>query len=491
MPPENVKVPGSLDQVYEDLGKGALDYYEQMPSYESVSADEEALNNLPEDAEMIDIGYVPRPFQQEIHNHLKRFNVLVCHRRFGKTILAIMEIIDKALNNDRWNPQYAYIAPTYAQAKRVAWEYLIFFTSNIPGAKANKQELTVTIPRPGKDGKQDKIKIMLLGADNPDSLRGIYLDGCVLDEYAQCHPMIWGEIIRPALSDRKGWAIFIGTPKGENHFYKIYRDAGMLMEQGRNWYRSVYKADETGVLDEEELDDARATMSEEEFEQEYLCSFNAALIGAYYGKYLRALEKKGHILDFGYEPDCPVRTYWDLGISDTTAIWFVQTVGNEIRVIDYIENSGVGIDWYIKEIQKKPYIYEFSGHGIPHDGAARELGTGKSRQETMRELGLLTHVIPRQSVADGIHAVRMLLQKNIYFHKTKCAKGLESLKNYQRKWDGKNNMFLDKPLHNWASNGSDAFRMLALDLDAPGDRISNRELANYRKPKQDYNELEY
>lgn len=478
----------NLSDLYEDFGHGAD--YGSMPTFEEVlkvSEREEALNNLPPGFTEVNIPYNPRPYQQIVHNALARFNVLVCHRRFGKTVLAIMELVDRGLANDLFNPQYAYIAPTYAQAKRVAWEYLLYYTRNIPGAVVNRSELTVYIPRPDKG---DKIKFMLLGADNPDSLRGIYLDGTVLDEYAQCHPMIWGEIIRPALSDRKGWAIFIGTPKGENHFFKLYRDAQTLMNEGRNWFAASFKASETGVLDDEELADARATMTEEEYEQEYECSFTAALIGSYYGKYIRELEKMGRIKDFDYEPSIPVRTYWDLGIRDSTAIWFFQQVGNETRVIDYYENSGVGIEHYIKVIQSKPYLYEYTGHGIPHDGAAKELGSGKSRQETMRDLGLLAHVIPRQSIADGIHAVRMLLQSNIWFHKTKTERGLECLKNYQKKWDAKNSVFLDTPLHNWASNGADAFRMAALDLERPGTRIDDKRLVQFRKAKSDYCEVD-
>jgi hypothetical protein len=398
-----------------------------------------------------------------------------------------MEMIDKALNNELWNPQYAYIAPTYAQAKRVAWEYLIHFTRHIPGALANKAELSVTIPRPDRD---DKIKLMLLGSENYDGIRGIYLDGCVMDEYADMHPETWSKAVRPALSDRKGWAIFIGTPKGENHFHKMLRTAEQLMADGEDWYGAIHRASDTKVVAEEELRDARLTMTEAEYEQEYECSFSAALLGSYYGKYLSKLRKQERFIDFDVDPNCPVKTYWDLGISDTTAVWFVQHVGREIRVIDYLENSGVGLEWYVKEIQSKPYIYEFSGHGLPHDGAARELGTGKSRQETMRDLGLLCHIVPRQSVADGIHATRMLLQKNIWFHKTNTEKGVEALKNYQRKWDGKNNMFMDKPLHNWASNGSDAFRMMALDMDAPGERLDFAKLRNI-KHNMDYDELSY
>ena len=444
--------------------------------------DDELLNELPEGAEVVDMGYRPRPFQAVLHSKLKRFNVLVCHRRFGKTVFSIMEMIDRGFNNELHNPQYAYIAPTYQQAKRVAWEYLKDFCKNVPGAKANESELRIDVPRPNGD----KVRFMLLGAENPDSLRGLYLDGCILDEYAQCDPIIWGQVIRPALSDRKGWAIFIGTPKGENHFHNIYRQGEELVTKGnKNWHVAMYKASETSVVDDEELAEARATMTEEEYDQEYECSFSAALLGAYYGKYINGLESKGRILDFDYEPNSAVHTYWDLGISDTTAIWFVQMVGREIRVIDYYESAGVGLEHYAKVIKDKPYVYE--SHGIPHDGAAKELGTGMSRQETLLNLGVRTHIIPRQSVADGINAVRVLLNKNIWFHKTNCKRGLEALKNYQRKYDSKNSMFVDKPLHNWASNGADAFRYCALDLRTP-DKGFNIEGAQVIV--QDYNELE-
>lgn len=440
------------------------------------------LNDLDDNADIIDLGYRPRPLQQILHANLKRFNVLVCHRRFGKTVFSIMEMIDKGLNCDLKNPQYAYIAPTYGQAKRVSWEYLKDFTKGIPGAKANEAELRVDIPRPDRG---DKIRFMLLGADNPDSLRGIYLDGSILDEYAQCDPIIWGQVIRPALSDRKGWAIFIGTPKGQNHFYNIFYSAQALENDGKDWYTSIYKASETGVVDEDELVEARATMSEEEYEQEFECSWSAALLGAYFGKYVNELEKKGRITDFDIDPTIPVHTYWDLGISDTTSIWFFQMVGSEIRVIEYLENAGVGLEWYAKELKDKPYVYE--NHGIPHDGAARELGTGKSRQETLLEFGIRTWVIPRQNKPDQINAARILLQKNIWFHKTNCKRGLEALRNYQRKYDSKNQMFVDKPLHNWASNGADAFQQAAIDLQLPDSRFNMNDVPVM--VIQDYDEL--
>lgn len=417
----------------------------------------------------IDLGYTPRPFQAMLHNRLRRFNVLVCHRRFGKTVFAIMEMIDRGLRCKRKNPQYAYIAPTYGQAKRVAWEYLKDFTKNIPGSKPNEAELRVDIARPDRG---DKIRFMLLGAENPDSLAGIYLDGSILDEYSLMNPIVWSTLIRPALSDRLGWAIFIGTPRGQNHFFDIYNAARNL----DTWYTAIHKASETGVVPQDELDEARAIMSEEEYEQEFECSFSAAMMGAYYGKYINDLEKKGRIIEVDYDPAVTVDTFWDLGISDTTAIWFVQYVGGNVHVIDYVENAGKGLEWYVAEIKTKPYAY--GEHYIPHDGAARELGTGRTRQESLFELGLRTTIVPRQSVADGIHAVRMVLPK-CYFDKKKTDKGLTALKNYQRKWDAKNKMFLDKPLHDWSSNGADAFRMFGLTYN-PMRRSNRKNLEQYR-----------
>lgn len=418
------------------------------------------------DVERVDLGYVPRPFQASLHNRLKRFNVLVCHRRFGKTVFSIMEMIDRALRCDLKNPQFAYIAPTYGQAKRVAWEYVKDFTRHIPGAVANEADLRVDIPRPDRE---DKIRFMLLGAENPDSLRGIYLDGVILDEYAQCDPTIWGQVIRPALSDRLGWAIFIGTPKGQNHFYDIFNAAMGL----KSWYVAVHKASDTHVVDPDELLEAQATMTDEEYEQEYECSFAAALIGAYYGKYMNDLETKGQICEVPYDRNAVVDTYWDLGIGDSTAIWFIQQIASEVHVIDYIEISGKGLPDIVKEIKNKEYAY--GEHFIPHDGAARELGTGVTRQETLRNLGIRTNIVTRQSVADGINSVRLALPK-CWFDFEKCKLGIAALKNYQRKWDNKAKMFVDKPMHDWSSHGSDAFRQFGLTF-TPG------------RSKNDWNEL--
>lgn len=411
-------------------------------------------------------GYTPRPLQMEIHRNMKRFNVLVLHRRFGKTVLSINEMLDRGLRNPRKNPQYVYLAGTYGQAKRVAWEYVKEFTKGIPGTKANEAELRVDIPRPHLD---DKVRLLLLGAENPDSLRGIYIDGCVLDEFGVCDPSVWGEVIRPALADREGWAIFIGTPKGQNHFYNLYNKAKQL--EGKDWYVSLHRASETEVIPKAELEAAQAEMSEEEFEQEFECSWTAANVGAYYQKTIAKLEKDNRITSVVYEPKVVVDTAWDLGIGDTTAIWFCQSIGTEYRVIDYLEMSGQGLEWFVKELNKKDYIY--GEHFLPHDAKARELGTGKSRVETLRSLGLKRiYVLPRWGVDDGIHAVRSLLPQ-CWFDEVKCRRGLEALKAYEKKWDGKNQIFMAKPKHNWASHGADAFRYLAQGIRPETQRKDN------------------
>lgn len=428
--------------------------------------------------QVIDLGYKPRPLQARLHAMFRRFNVAVCHRRFGKTVMALMEMVDQGLRNELKNPQYAYIAPTYGQAKKVAWEYLKDFTKNIPGVTTNEAELRVDIPRPDRG---DKIRFILLGAENPDSLAGLYLDGVILDEYSLMNPQVWSTIIRPMLSDRLGWALFIGTPRGQNHFFDIYNQA--LQNVTGNWSAHIFKASETGIIDKDELDDARAGMSEDEYEQEFECSFTAALVGAYYSKYMVELEKQNRIIAVPYDPAVPVLTFWDLGIGDAMAIWFVQQVAKEVHIIDYYENSGMGLEHYAKFVKEKKYVY--GDHFIPHDGAARELGTGKTRQETLSEYGLRAKIVPRQSVEDGIHAVRMLLPR-CWFDATLTSKGVNALKNYQKKWDAKNKIYLDTPLHDWTSHGSDAFRMCALTLKLGlGTR---RELP--RESECDYNALE-
>lgn len=424
----------------------------------------------------VSTGYVPRPLQLVLHRLFKRFNVVVCHRRFGKTHLALNELIDKAYRNTRKNPQYAYIAPTYGQAKRIAWDLLKDYLKEMPGVIINEADLRIDIPRPAQG---DRIRFVLLGAENPGSIRGIYLDGVVFDEYAEMNPEVWSSVVRPAISDREGWVLFIGTPKGANHFYEIYKFALASDE----WFSAIYKASETNIIPNEELVSARTAMSENEYEQEFECSFSAALVGAYYGKEMEKAEKEGRITNIPYDPILPVHTFWDLGMDDTTVIWFAQNLGGrEVRWIDYHEESGMGLDHYARILKEKGYAYE--EHVLPHDGAVRELGTGKSRLEVLQALcrGVRVRVAAKHKPADGIQASRLILAKS-WFDKTKCLNGIESLKNYERVWDSKNKIFQQNPKHNWASHGADGFRVGAMALRENRDpnksgRRENRQAQN-------------
>lgn len=509
----------------------------------------------------IKTGYKPRKIQLFLHQTLKRFNVLVCHRRFGKTVLAVNQLIHRAICNPLRNPQYAYIAPTYKQAKLIAWQYFVDYTRHLPSVKDNKSELAIYIDRPHHkdpltgENDPDVIKIMLIGADDPDALRGLYLDGCILDEFAQCDPIVWSQIVRQALADRKKiatdqglfydlannvlepWAIFIGTPKGQNHFYRRYQSAqkseAYCAEYERNfdieaekeawddfekvhkitdettqvalkeflkkipadivaeyeayrkykihgqWRTAIYKASETGILPIDEIEEMTEDLSESEIEQELECSFTAAILGSYYGHLLVKIEKKGQICDIPYDPKYPVETFWDLGVGDKCTIWFRQKIGGKYHYINYYENHGKGVAHYIQvidahgsydgkitEIDEGEEIrgegYRYGRHIWPHDGKVMEFGSGQSRQETARKLGLIVFIQPKQRVEDRIQASRDRI-KISYFDKTKCFRGIECLYNYQKEYDSKAMVFKKIPKHDWSSHGSDSFGYSALD----------------------------
>ena len=428
------------------------------------------------DGTQVVIPYAPRPLQAELHATLGRFNVLVCHRRFGKTVFCINELLRGAALCKRPNPRFAYIAPLYKQAKTVAWDYLKHYTAPIPGRTVNESELRVDIP----GGR----RISLYGADNPDSLRGIYLDGVVMDEYAQMSPRMWKEVIRPALSDRKGWAIFIGTPKGHNEFWERYDFAC----RDDDWFAAMYKASKTNVLDEDELEAALREMGEDEYAQEYECSFTAAIQGAYYGKLMAQADEDGRISQVPHDPAVRVETWWDLGVRDPTAIWFAQRVGQEVHVIDYYEATGEGLAHYVSLLDEygKPRErggrgYKYDTHYFPHDVKARELGTGKTRIEMLAELQMEVSVVADHRVMDGINAARNLLT-SCWFDAERCAHGIECLRQYRCEFDDVRRAYRATPYHDWTSHGADAFRYGAMsvqfedfdsdwgDIDADEDR---------------------
>jgi|TARA_B100000029_G_scaffold251837_1_gene248783 phage terminase large subunit len=408
------------------------------------------------------IPYKPRELQNFLHKKCdkNRFNVIIVHRRGGKTVFAINHLIKKALTNKRPYPRYAFISPYRLQGKSTAWDYLKQFSAAIPGTKFNESELRV-------DFNVNNSRIQIIGAENSSAIRGQYFDGIIVDETQNIAPDLFDTILRPCLSDRNGFAIFIGTPRGRNYFYQLHQ----LAKQTEDWFTCVFRASETKIIHEKELTDAKAIMSPEAYAQEMECSFQAGISGSYYGAMMESLDKNGHIKDFEIDDSQEVETWWDLGMNDSTVITFVQRTKNEIKVIDSYENSGEGLEHYLNIIDSKPYIY--SKHIAPHDIRVRELGTNKSRWESAKEMGLEFDIAPKLSVEDGIEQVRQLLPK-CWFHKRNCNKLVEALKSYCKRWDEKNNCFKNRPLHNWASHFADSFRYGAI--------VEPIERSDWKKP---------
>jgi len=399
----------------------------------------------------IEIPYSPRKLQADLHKRLsdKRWGVVVCHRRFGKTVMAINHLLRDAILCEKPNPRFAYIAPTYRQAKQVSWDYLKQFSGKIPMVRFHETELRCDLP--------NGARIQLLGAENPASLRGLYLDGVCLDEMADMPESLFPEVIRPALSDRKGYAVFIGTPRGHNAFYELY-DAAKAQD---DWVTAVYKASETGILDDEELRAAESMMSADQFAQEYECSWVANVPGAIYGKELQASFEQDRICNVPYDSGHKVHTFWDLGIGDSTAVIFVQNVGRAVHVIDYFEARNEGLPFYARMLAERGYLY--GDHHAPHDIEVRELGSGKSRREVAYELGINFRVVPKLAVEDGIHAAQLLIER-AYFDRDNCKLLLEALRHYHRAYNERTRSFRASPVHDWSSHAADAFRYLAIGL---------------------------
>jgi hypothetical protein len=280
----------------------------------------------------VPVDYRPRRQFVAFHRRWQRFACIVTHRRAGKTVACIHDLHRGATRSQKLRPRYAYLSPFLRQSKAVAWDYLraAIEPGRAAGASAHESELRIDYSNGGQ--------VRLYGADNPDAMRGIYLDGVVLDEYADMDPRVWSQIIRPALADRQGWAVFIGTPKGRNAFFELWRRS----QSEPGWFSMMLKASETGLIPASELESARRDLTEEQYAQEFECSFDAAVVGSYYGKLMMRAEAERRIVPVPYDPAALVWTSWDLGIRDATAIWFAQMIGREIRIIDYYEAAGVG-----------------------------------------------------------------------------------------------------------------------------------------------------
>ena len=401
----------------------------------------------------VEIPYTPRVLQQKLHDNLDqyRFAVLACHRRFGKTICMLNHLIRAALLNNMVNPRYAYIAPTYKQAKSIAWDYMKMYAGSIPSTKFNETELRCDLPNGSR--------ITLLSSEQPDSLRGLALDGVVIDEVAQIEPKLWNEIIRPALSDRKGFAYFIGTPAGmSNLFYQLYQQA----VADPKWYAYTAPASETKIIDQEELDAAKKQMGETKYRQEFECDWIANIEGSIYGNIMKKLENNLQITNMDYDPTLLVNTAFDIGVGDSTAIVFYQKIGNTIRIIDYYENRREGLPHYIQVLKEKDYIYD--KHFAPHDIEVQEFSSGKTRREVAYQLGIKFKILPKIPLEDGIHSLKMVLPR-CYFNLDKTKPLIDALRHYHRKYNEKMKMFHNKPTHDWSSHACDAMRYMAMSIN--------------------------
>lgn len=401
----------------------------------------------------LEIEIVPREQFRGYLNRKERWASVVAHRRCGKTVACIMDLIKRAIEHQGREPRFAYVAPTYTQAKDVAWSYLKEYTSAIPGIQKSESELSVTFPHNGA-------RIRLYGAENYDRIRGLYLDGCIIDETGDIDPRAWPEVIRPALSDRKGWATFIGTPKGRNAFHDIHQQA----LEASDWYSATLKASQTGAIDQAELEDAKRSMTPEQYAQEYECSFDAAVKGSYYGKDVEEAEADKRICSVPHDRAADTFASWDLGIGDMMSIWIFQIVGKEWHWLRYYENNGFGLDHYVDWIKALPFTVH--RHYLPHDAEARELQTGKSRIEFLTNRGLPCEVVPRHEVDDGINAARIRFNR-FWFDRAGCKRGIDCLRMYRSEFDEKHQVLKSRPLHDWASHGADSFRYGVMGANEP------------------------
>lgn len=404
-------------------------------------------------------NYTPRDYQVPLWEYFENGGkraAAVWHRRAGKDLNAVHLINTQA---HKRVGTYWHLFPTYAQGKKIAWDGMTkdgkSFRSAFPKplvAGTNNTEMKITL----KNGSIYQV----VGADKPDSLVGANPIGIVYSEWSLMNPNI-RNYLRPILSENGGWELFIYTPRGSNHGKKTMERA----KKDPKWFSQILTVEDTKAISLEAIQEDREDgMPEEIVQQEYWCSFEAPVVGSYYGKAIATLEKEGKITAVPWETRLPVHTAWDLGIGDSMTIWFYQQINDEIRIIDYYECSGEGLAFYIKHLREKPYVY--GNHYAPHDIKVRELGTGKSRWETARSLGITFRIVEKQSIEDGIQAVRGLLPR-CWFDEDKTENGLNALKEYHKEWDEINKVFKNTPHHDWSSHAADGFRMLALALKDP------------------------
>lgn len=368
---------------------------------------------------------------------------------------------------------YYYIFPTYSQAKKVIWDsitnegkrILDYFPEELVTQK-NSQEMKIRMI--SQSGEESLFQ--LIGSDNYDTLMGTNPQGCVFSEYALQDPLAY-QYIRPILTANGGWALFISTPRGKNHLWQL----AQLAEHSPDWFYYKLTVEETQHIPIEEIEKERreGLMSEDMIQQEYYTSFEMGVEGSYYSKYIDAAKRENRVGIVPWENGFQVHTAWDIGVSDSTAIIFFQVIGQTIRVIDCYENSKEGLEHYAHILQNKPYTY--GKHIAPHDIRVKEWGSGMTRIEKARELGINFTVADQFEIPDGIEAARSLFGK-VWIDQEKGQPLLKALENYRQEYDSKRKVYKAKPLHDWSSHFADAFRYLAVSIPKTRDGLSAQEL---------------
>jgi len=412
---------------------------------------------------IIKIPYKPRNWAGKFHKAATRWIVMVLHRRAGKTTAILNHLQRDAICVAK--SQYAFIAPTYKQAKRIAWEMLKDISREIPGCESNEAELIMKYPNGSR--------IFLAGSENVDALRGISLWGGGQDESAQQPPTLFTSVISKCLADHLGYWIWSGTPKGKGNFYNTYQ-VGL---KNPETYTVIFKNIDDSLKEEvgetienlrQALEDDRrlvdiGEMTQEEFDQEWYCSFEAAIRGAYYTRQLSEARDKKRISHVPYDTEIPVHTVWDLGIGKQLAIGFYQRAGKEIHLIDFWNGTEKdGIPEAVKMLQNKLYVY--GKHFAPHDIKATEQGTGKTKLETASSLGIDFDVVPQIGVDNGISAGRLMFSR-LWVDEERCNLWLDAISQYHQEWDDQKMMFVEKPYHDWTSHFADVHRYASVIED--------------------------
>lgn len=391
-----------------------------------------------------------KPFREFLESD-KRWSCLIVHRRGGKTFSSLQKLLYRALTHKRSGPppRYAYIAPTREQAKDIAWAYLKSFTWQIPGAVPNESELKITFP--------DGMTIRLYSGENYERMRGLYFDGVVIDEPEDISPLAWPSVIRPCLTDYKGWAIWIGTVKGKKGQWQRYCHA----KQDPEWFALYLKASESGILDAEELASIRRDpmMTEDLFQQEYECNPNIGRPGAIYAKEVSQAEADGRVQAFSPDKGALIHTTWDIGSPENTEVIYFQRVGPWLYIVDH--DRGLRLTTAERVAHMNAKGYSFGVHCLPHDAASKRPG-GLSFVEELASAGLNNVVvIPRTDDPERrINRMREMFP-NIYFNEPTTKELLVSLEAYHRKEDIKTATIQSVIVHDWASHGADCFGYIA------------------------------